>query len=308
MTDSIYARKSTVLIVAILTSIILLGTTISFIVWFSYDKNYGIGEIVIRKDLDFKNRYNFPGSGTINDPYLIANYNINTGKEYAIYITMTTKYFLVTNCTIVCYSNGINIQSVAEGTARVENNNIQSNSFYYMYNKLIRIFQSPGSYIINNEITHSLIESSVTGISISESKNSLIANNSCSALNEGIYIWDSESVLIEFNFIEFCLRGIGIESSDNSITRFNSLFFNSYRGLTALDNEGCVFHHNNFFNNSSPNNVIQAYDGNFNIWYDVSTSEGNYWSDLVWDDGATYVIRGYGNSVDLYPLAFPVLI
>ena len=308
MSESIYVRKSTVLIVAILTSIVLLGSTISFIVWFNYDRNYGIGEIVVLKDRDFENRYNFPGSGTINDPYVIANYNISTGKEYAIYIEMTTKYFLIKNCTIVCSINGIFIENVAESTARIENNNIRAVANYYTGTKLIRIFQSPGSYIINNEMTYLIGESSVTGISISQSRSSLIANNSCSKLLEGIYIFNSESSLIEFNFIEFCYRGIGFGSSDNSITRYNNLFFNSYRGLSSYNSKGCVFHHNNFFNNSSLYNVIQAYDEENNIWYDISTNEGNFWSDLIWDDDVTYEIGGYGPSVDLFPLQFPVAI
>ena len=72
---------------------------------------------MIRKDQDFVNRYDFPGSGTLNNPYLIAEYNIETSKEYAIYIEGTTKHFLITNCTIKCQKDGILISNTAERSA-----------------------------------------------------------------------------------------------------------------------------------------------------------------------------------------------
>lgn len=309
MTSSIYVRKSTVLIVVIFSSIILVGTSVSFIVWSSYDKNYGFGEIVILKDQDFVNKYDFPGSGTINDPYLIANYNIDTNKEVVIFIEETTKHFLITNCTIKCPLSGISIKNVAEGTARIENNEIQTTANTYTTEDLILVFLAPGSRIIKNQLSHLSDSYNTRGIFVSSSKNSLIANNSCNLLGLSIYVTYSNSVLIEFNYVENCESGIVIDSCDNSIARYNSLHFNEHFGISNFISIGCVFHHNNFFSNSfgTPYNS-QAEDSTPNIWYDTSTNEGNYWNDLIWDDDETYTIYGYGSNTDFYPLEFPVVI
>jgi parallel beta-helix repeat protein len=308
MTSSIYARKGTVLIVGIFTTIFLVGTTIGFIVWFNYDKNYGFGEIVIHKDQDFVNRYDFPGSGTINDPYLIANYNIDTNKEVAIFIEETTKYFLITNCTIKCPYNGIIIRYVTEGTARIENNEIQTSANTYAYESAIQVFWAPGSQIINNQLSFLSSNYYTYGIFVSSSMNSWIANNSCDSFGVGIYVTYSDSALIEYNFVEICESGIYIDSCDNSITRYNSLYFNEFAGVSNYKSINCIFHHNNFLNNSNSYYSYQAGDSSANIWYDTSSNEGNYWSDLVWDDSATYEIEGSGECIDLYPLQFPVVI
>ena len=87
------------------------------------------------------------------------------------------------------------------------------------------------------------------------------------------------------------------------------MFYNKYIGIKANTCLSCIFHHNNFINNAFDSHFeTQAFDTESNTWYDISTNEGNFWSDLVWDDGATYVIGGYGASVDPFPLQFPVVI
>ncbi len=307
MTESIYVRKSTVLIVAILMSIVLLGTTISFIVWISYDKNYGIGEIVIRKDQDFVNRYEFPGSGTLNDPYLIVDYILDTSKDYAIYITGTTKHFLITNCTIKCQQDGIFIGYTAERSARIENNEILGTSYSTYY--LIKITQSQGTYIVNNHLSHSYDDSYSNGISLSYSENSLIANNSCYNVNNGIHASESNSILIEFNYIDTCSVGIRLSDCKTSIIMYNNLFYNSFLGVELHHCVGSIIHHNNLINNAIDYYYeSQAYDTENNHWYDMTSNEGNYWSDLIWDDDVTYLIQGSGSNIDLYPLQFPVLI
>ncbi len=53
--------------------------------------------ITILKDEDFE-KYNFLGNGTESNPYIIENYNITTEEDIAIYISFTTKYFIIRNC------------------------------------------------------------------------------------------------------------------------------------------------------------------------------------------------------------------
>lgn len=305
MADSIYVRKSTVLLVVILTSIILIGTPIGFIIWFNYDVNYGFGEIVIRKDQDFKNRYDFPGSGTLNDPYIIADYNIDTSKDYAIYIEETTMHFLITNCTIKCQNQGIFVRNTAVSTARIENNDIQKTS--YSSDDLIKILYSPGVYVIKNNLTHFFEDNYFEGLVLGYSENALIANNSCS--NIGIYIFNSDSILLEFNFVESCIDAIVILFSHELIISYNILFNNVGYGVKLYSCYGNEVHHNNFIGNAIDAGFdSQGYDEENNSWFDTINDEGNYWSDLVWDDGATYEIEGYYDVYDLYPLEFPVVI
>lgn len=295
------------LVVVILTSIVLVGTPIGFIVWINYDNNYRIGEIVIRKDQDFVKRYEFPGSGTLNNPYLIADYNIETSKEYAIYIEGTTKHFLITNCTIKCQKDGIFISNTAERSARIENNEILGTSYSTYY--LIKITQSQGTYIVNNHLNQSYDNTYSNGISLRYSENSLIANNSCYKVNNGIHAYESNSILIEFNYIDTCSVGIRLSDCETSIIRYNALFHNSFLGVELRHCVGSIIHHNNLINNAIDYYYeSQAYDTDNNHWYDMTSNEGNYWSDLVWDDSATYEIEGNGRCVDLYPLEFPVMI
>ena len=64
----------------------------------------------------------FPGSGTEVDPYIIEGYNITTTSDEGIYISGTTKYFIVRNSYIDAEWYGIYISNVADGTATVINN------------------------------------------------------------------------------------------------------------------------------------------------------------------------------------------
>lgn len=79
-------------------------------------------------DSDFgSSKYNFPGSGTEKDPYLITGYRISTTITSGIYITDTTKYFIVYNCYVNTNYSGIYIDHVADGTATILNNNCNDN-------------------------------------------------------------------------------------------------------------------------------------------------------------------------------------
>ena len=64
-----------------------------------------------------------------------------------------------------------------------------------------------------------------------------------------------------------------------------------------------VVHHNTFVDNNIGGSS-QAFDGGTNnVWYDISTLEGNFWSD--YDGDGNYTMDGVGTA-DLYPLLEPV--
>ena len=57
--------------------------------------------------------------------------------------------------------------------------------------------------------------------------------------------------------------------------------------------------------NNVNNSLSQALDnGYFNIWYNMKTSHGNYWSDL--DESNTYYLDGLSESTDLFPKDKPI--
>ncbi len=79
--------------------------------------------IKILCDSDFgPSKYNFPGSGTEKDPYVITGYKITTTLAGGISISDTTKYFIIRYCYINTNYSGILIDDVADGTATVLDN------------------------------------------------------------------------------------------------------------------------------------------------------------------------------------------
>ncbi len=221
--------------------------------------------IEITSDSDFEV---FLGTGTEEDPYLIEGYNITTTDDSGIYISGTTKYFIVCSCYIDAEDRGIYIDNVADGTANVINNTCNNNGWG------ILLWYSGSSTVTNNTCNNNW-----DGIVISSSGNLTVANNTCSNNNN----W-----------------GILLGSSDCVVT-YNLLQENEEYGVYfwyGCDNN--LIHHNTFVDNNL-GDFSQAFDyGRKNKWYDPETKEGNYWSDL--GDDCTYKIDGKSHSKDLYPL------
>ena len=94
-------KKSSCLIVLLSLTIILLSPFHGFSV------NLGINlatishtphePISITSDEDFIT-LGFAGNGTAEDPYIIEGYNITTSTGCGIFITETTKFFIISNC------------------------------------------------------------------------------------------------------------------------------------------------------------------------------------------------------------------
>ena len=121
---------------------------------------------------------------------------------------------------------------------------------------------------------------------------------------------------ISYNYIH--LNGFGLRVSNlwNSTISYNSFMSNTNYSIEFLDiYSGYIItnrlHHNNFISNHVEGLMIglkQASDNSYllNQWFDENTNEGNYWSDLVWNEGVIYQIDGW--EVDSYPLENPVSI
>ena len=82
---------------------------------------------------------------------------------------------------------------------------------------------------------------------------------------------------------------------------FNQFENNGQHGIlfdTPTSNNN--IHHNRFIDNGPSENSQASDSGQNNIWYDMETEEGNYWSE--WEKKKPYQIDGSAQSQDLYPL------
>ncbi|MCE7749802.1 MAG: hypothetical protein GPJ51_15555 [Candidatus Heimdallarchaeota archaeon] len=165
------------------------------------------------------------------------------------------------------------------------------------------------------------------GIRVYVSENIDIVNNVCS-YGRGIYLEDTKNVLIKSNLVENgSYYGIYLVNADYSRIINNICKFNIKSGMVVSLSENCeiiynriesngfseyqdfglsiggsnnILHHNIFLDNTF-NGTIQAEDSGINnTWYEEKAQEGNFWSD--WSNVGPYLIYGYSNSTDPYPL------
>ncbi|GAI55750.1 unnamed protein product, partial [marine sediment metagenome] len=178
MKISNYSIRTTIGLVVTAVLILNLGQGIQIIE--KSERNLSLSSLIphdpisITSDNDFEV---FPGTGTIEDPYIIEGYNITT--EYAgIYIRGTTKYFVISNCYIDAGDYGIYIWNIANGTATVINNTCNNNKYGIWFDS------SGNSTIANNTCSNN----DGYGIYLYFSGSSTITNNTCSNNKYGIYI------------------------------------------------------------------------------------------------------------------------
>ena len=111
---------------------------------------------------------------------------------------------------------------------------------------------------------------------------------------------------MNFNNISLNKYGLRLNKINSSVIRDNYFVNNSDYAITVSswdsNSINTSIHHNVFIDNN-PDGSSQAQGGGLNIlWYDISTNEGNFWSD--WTGTGIYDINGTPND-DLYPLENP---
>jgi len=180
-----------------------------------------------------------------------------------------------------------------------------SSSVGYIRTWGIEIYDSEKINILEN-----ICKNGGTGIYLRDVKDSLLKSNLCENNYFGITLSDSQNIsLIDNTCLNNERSGIMLLNSDYCDINFNHIEKNgnSYLYATGL---GIVFgsgynvvHHNIFIDNNYNGSPQAIDDGNANIWYDVNSQEGNFWSDYFFDSGGPYLIYGYSNSTDPYPLS-----
>lgn len=141
--------------------------------------DHGLISIFVDSDFGLSN-YNFPGTGTIGDPYRIENLNITVTAESAIIIRNSNVYFVIQNCYIDGNSAGIIVNNAAAGTVIIRDNVIGPHN-----HRGISLYICPDSLLENNTV----YDAGITGIEIAISPGTVFNDNKC--YNCGIYVNDN---------------------------------------------------------------------------------------------------------------------
>ncbi len=247
--------------------------------------------ILILSDEDFL-KYNFPGIGTVDDPYLLENLEMTDQGKYrttAIYIRNTTKHFIIQNCIISNFARGIYILNVADNTAQILNNHIDTDD---IISGSLSVYDCDSILISNNTIVDSY-----TAIYMIECDYSEISQNTLYHNRLGIDIYTSYGVDVLLNNCSYNINGITLHSS-NSINILNNIFNSNFvwwdlePDPTSLGNGITIYSGSNLqiLNNSfSENSRYGIYAANLQ-WSTISFNNISY--------NRLAIDHGYGISLD----------
>ncbi|TFG08714.1 hypothetical protein EU534_02630 [Candidatus Heimdallarchaeota archaeon] len=256
--------------------------------------------IRILSDADFIT-FGFPGTGTVEDPYIIENfdvYSIDINTE-GIYVFNTTKYFVIQNNEVTHSFYGILVQEVAPGTGKVLDNRC-----YACKHDGLAVKESSG-IIVSGNVLENIV--SATALLVDQCSDITITSNvisGCPISGCGMYACDNLTVYRN-TFKDNVYKGITAASVYDSVFYENVFEANGEWGLEFTEtSESNLVYHNNFIDNC-PLFLAQARDssGN-NIWYNEALLKGNYWNDF--SGSGPYAIDGHEGCCDLYPLAEPM--
>jgi len=305
------------------------------------------GTINIDYDDNFTDPYNFPGSGTVGDPYRIENYNITVTSEYPILFSgNNSEHFVIQNCFLKTDTNyGIYLGKyypMGNGTVNVLNNIIisETNNGIFLQGGSSAIITGNtietgmnGIRIQDSEFcvaSYNTINGGYTGIWYDKTPNSIITKNNCSNNDYGIAVIESSGTSITHNNCSDSTF-VGIESQDSidlTITN-NYCISSSFFGIRLYDSANCIITNNLLKENDEYGITMQSSVGVSKIYhnafidnYPLGTSQanddyGNQWyEDLLqegnywsdWVGPGNYSIDGSANEYDLYPLSsIPVI-
>lgn len=237
-------------------------------------------------------QYNYLGIGILNSNNIsIIKSNSSENSRSGINYWFSNNLFVEE-----CFFQGNNHAVYCwEVTGAIINNNYcpsEDSSIFLLDSNLINVTNNNCSYSKN-------------GIELWNTISTSLVNNSCNSNRfDGIICLNGDSLLIENNTcINNLESGIFLSYTNYSLILANNITENNYYGLKIkYISYNNTIHHNIFLSNSlaSPLNSQGFDDGINNIWYDINTNEGNYWSDYT--GIGFYNIDGDSNSEDIYPL------
>jgi parallel beta-helix repeat protein len=228
--------------------------------------------IYIKGNEDFKNRYDFAGEGTEDDPFIIEGLQIEV-RGYGIRIRDTSAHFIIRNCEFEGQNRGWG--STAIYLSKAENGVIENCDFFQMNR----------------------------GVAIHKSEDIMIQENEFNSVRIGIRIKHSTSIQISNNEITNTRwSALFIAYSYDCTVMDNTISSNEGIGVLLYDSGSCMLYGNYFEANEWGNakdiaGELTATDTN--LW-DDDVSLGNEWDD--YEGAGVYPIPGDRDSVDRYPI------
>jgi len=246
-------------------------------------KSAALGRIYINGDTELGLFQNKTGNGTVNDPYIIENFEIDAGGiNSSIWIENVHDYLVIKNCFLNNsatgpFDSGIRLENC--DNINITGCNITSNSYG------IYLFSSDNINISNNFI----FNNNKHGIWFSYSDNNKVINNSIWTNNEtGIDLGISSFNIITKNEISVNSQyGINVETISINNSIYQNSFVNNSMG-DAID-DGTQ--------NSWDNGILGNYWENYSIIYPDASNDG-----LIWN--VSYEINGSAGALDRYPTVF----
>jgi len=233
--------------------------------------------IIIDGNLDFHQtaiENNFTGDGSLNDPYVIENYEISAAIEHGVLIKNTNLHFIIRDVTvndsILNKHCGFYLENVTHG--RLEDNTAYNNQYgFYLKNSFnntlitnTAIGNTNGlmldcSYL--NILTANIIIDNRHGFSLESSYNNIISGNE--VINNtylGFYLRSSYNNILTENLATGNLNGFTLSYSD----------LNNFTNNTANNNDQHGFrlsfsHYNNLIENTA------SYNQKYGIYLEEST-------------------------------------
>ncbi len=198
------------------------------------------------------------GSGTLNDPYLIANLTIDAGGSNGIFIENSQVYGFIQNCTVLNGISGIFLRSSSNCT--LAGNLLTDNSDHGIFlwlssnctlirNTLsnnpmrgITLGLSPNCILTENLVTNQ----STRGIALENSPNcTLTENTATNQIEGGISLWSSSGCsLIENTLDNNSWSGIDFWNSSYCTLTWNNVTNQSLRGIILADSSNCILTEN----------------------------------------------------------------
>lgn len=164
--------------------------------------------------------YNFVGSGTKNDPYIITNNFSNV--EIAIYITNVSKYFTISGCSFQNVSTAIYIYAVSTPYFTIEEN-------YFEDIKAISIIIENSSFFVTQKNNFNSV---FAALLLNHSLEGEISDNTIlSSTYFGLWVNNSNSITIAENFLYSSGSGIVLTNSSELSLNNNSVTQCNYYGL-----------------------------------------------------------------------------
>ena len=129
-------------------------------------------------------------------------------------------------------------------------------------------------------------------------QNASVSYNYYHLSGDALYLDNSHNCSFYNNTIyDIGAQGVNLYYSNSSKIYYNLFQWAGSGVYIEIGSHHNVIHHNTFWTGQGTD------DSSLNVWYDITTMEGNYWSD--WSGIGPYEIPGNAGAEDPFPLSTP---